>query len=131
MIRRPPRSTLFPYTTLFRSDADATRALEQQPFHLRVGRDREVGALARLGVEIAHRRRHAPLVGVGVGYREVALDELAVLVGQEFETLGFEALGHCLGMAGPMLRRDAAHRDAAILAVERPVEIEVALDLLE
>src|SRR3712207_8665947 len=24
MIRRPPRSTLFPYTTLFRSDDDAT-----------------------------------------------------------------------------------------------------------
>src|SRR5688572_31853166 len=24
MIRRPPRSTLFPYTTLFRSDASAT-----------------------------------------------------------------------------------------------------------
>ena len=24
MIRRPPRSTLFPYTTLFRSDTDAT-----------------------------------------------------------------------------------------------------------
>src|SRR6266850_2349346 len=27
MIRRPPRSTLFPYTTLFRSDAHAARAL--------------------------------------------------------------------------------------------------------
>src|SRR2546422_2233094 len=25
MIRRPPRSTLFPYTTLFRSDVDAAR----------------------------------------------------------------------------------------------------------
>src|SRR3712207_7576011 len=25
MIRRPPRSTLFPYTTLFRSDGKATR----------------------------------------------------------------------------------------------------------
>src|SRR5437016_9609857 len=25
MIRRPPRSTLFPYTTLFRSEADADR----------------------------------------------------------------------------------------------------------
>src|SRR2546430_11512836 len=25
MIRRPPRSTLFPYTTLFRSEASATR----------------------------------------------------------------------------------------------------------
>src|SRR5256885_2867412 len=30
MIRRPPRSTLFPYTTLFRSDAD-------QPFLLPAG----------------------------------------------------------------------------------------------
>src|SRR2546430_7703694 len=29
MIRRPPRSTLFPYTTLFRSDVD--RALARQP----------------------------------------------------------------------------------------------------
>src|SRR5689334_24546216 len=28
MIRRPPRSTLFPYTTLFRSEADYNRALE-------------------------------------------------------------------------------------------------------
>src|SRR3712207_9493974 len=27
MIRRPPRSTLFPYTTLFRSRADAARQL--------------------------------------------------------------------------------------------------------
>src|SRR5258706_14581982 len=29
MIRRPPRSTLFPYTTLFRSGATATSAAEQ------------------------------------------------------------------------------------------------------
>src|SRR3712207_6952226 len=28
MIRRPPRSTLFPYTTLFRSGAEATVSLE-------------------------------------------------------------------------------------------------------
>src|SRR2546421_1860772 len=28
MIRRPPRSTLFPYTTLFRSCADSLHALE-------------------------------------------------------------------------------------------------------
>src|SRR3712207_8496991 len=27
MIRRPPRSTLFPYTTLFRSDPERTRKL--------------------------------------------------------------------------------------------------------
>src|SRR2546427_8490132 len=30
MIRRPPRSTLFPYTTLFRSAAQAVRHLLQQ-----------------------------------------------------------------------------------------------------
>src|SRR3712207_9538219 len=37
MIRRPPRSTLFPYTTLFRSQADADRLLataQGNPFYL-------------------------------------------------------------------------------------------------
>src|SRR2546426_5329007 len=35
MIRRPPRSTLFPYTTLFRSDAPVRdQPLEGQPTHL-------------------------------------------------------------------------------------------------
>src|SRR2546422_7792980 len=31
MIRRPPRSTLFPYTTLFRSASSAARWLEKSP----------------------------------------------------------------------------------------------------
>src|SRR3712207_7084032 len=44
MIRRPPRSTLFPYTTLFRSDGDA-------------------GGLA-----------HDPLVGQGLGPGRVDLE---------------------------------------------------------
>src|SRR2546430_11547302 len=30
MIRRPPRSTLFPYTTLFRSDDRAARSVDQK-----------------------------------------------------------------------------------------------------
>src|SRR5256885_2842108 len=30
MIRRPPRSTLFPYTTLFRSSGDDTRHVRQR-----------------------------------------------------------------------------------------------------
>src|SRR3712207_8711851 len=42
MIRRPPRSTLFPYTTLFRSAVVA-----HQPDHL-AGLHREVDALERL-----------------------------------------------------------------------------------
>src|SRR5256885_11810122 len=40
MIRRPPRSTLFPYTTLFRSAADAGRdpgaRLPRRPTHRRL-----------------------------------------------------------------------------------------------
>src|SRR5689334_24723994 len=31
MIRRPPRSTLFPYTTLFRSSADRSRRADGAP----------------------------------------------------------------------------------------------------
>src|SRR3712207_8917748 len=34
MIRRPPRSTLFPYTTLFRSEADAIRLANDTRFGL-------------------------------------------------------------------------------------------------
>src|SRR2546430_7106763 len=34
MIRRPPRSTLFPYTTLFRSDAERQRMNADQPREL-------------------------------------------------------------------------------------------------
>src|SRR5256884_4750705 len=36
MIRRPPRSTLFPYTTLFRSAEAIVHLLEDRPGDLRV-----------------------------------------------------------------------------------------------
>src|SRR2546425_6489834 len=46
MIRRPPRSTLFPYTTLFRSLSEQQRAAEQlralaKPYRFRVQADAE------------------------------------------------------------------------------------------
>src|SRR3712207_7677840 len=59
MIRRPPRSTLFPYTTLFRSVADAEgghAALEQGRVDLR----RALGVDAR-GAAGEHDRRRPPL----------------------------------------------------------------------
>src|SRR3712207_8005347 len=37
MIRRPPRSTLFPYTTLFRSKKINDRGQERKPKKVRVG----------------------------------------------------------------------------------------------
>src|SRR5207248_10096484 len=47
MIRRPPSSTLFPYTTLFRSDRHVRLATEQEL--LRDFPDFELGALPPLG----------------------------------------------------------------------------------
>src|SRR3712207_8974958 len=38
MIRRPPRSTLFPYTTLFRSDGSGQQLPPEQVEHLVPGR---------------------------------------------------------------------------------------------
>src|SRR2546422_8082997 len=46
MIRRPPRSTLFPYTTLFRSEAPQhVGRRDEQPAELRLRRSRRAGQL--------------------------------------------------------------------------------------
>src|SRR3712207_6961944 len=60
MIRRPPRSTLFPYTTLFRSSAlrreSMHPALERQEPALRVGEhERHEGRVVR---HLPHPARH-------------------------------------------------------------------------
>src|SRR3712207_8765614 len=60
MIRRPPRSTLFPYTTLFRSRR-ALAALDR--------RDVAGGAPQRQPERLAHRVRGAEVVGMGVRQR--------------------------------------------------------------
>src|SRR3712207_8258276 len=66
MIRRPPRSTLFPYTTLFRSRlarGDGARAVRRDPALLLVGHE------ARRG------RRRARLLRVVLGDRDVQRSE--------------------------------------------------------
>src|SRR5438309_7046499 len=56
MIRRPPRSTLFPYTTLFRSALEGVRDLRLHPL------DKEALAVRqRLGAATSDRRRAEPL----------------------------------------------------------------------
>src|SRR3712207_8799133 len=64
MIRRPPRSTLFPYTTLFRSAvAEAVAGLERRGV-------REVrGDRVRRGADLGGRQVDAQLAGGGVGDR--------------------------------------------------------------
>src|SRR2546425_12921724 len=66
MIRRPPRSTLFPYTTLFRSRAAVRRqVLLDLPLHRArrgIPRDEPAAVTARAG-EHAHDRADVELAG--------------------------------------------------------------------
>src|SRR2546422_9508074 len=78
MIRRPPRSTLFPYTTLFRSQGDACA----DPAQLERRLDRAVAAAhydhallpvgVRLHEEVRHVREIFPRDAERVGRLEVA-----------------------------------------------------------
>src|SRR5688572_31764547 len=56
MIRRPPRSTLFPYTTLFRSCAVGARAVHA-PVHRTAG---SRGRRSRAGASGSHAGRARP-----------------------------------------------------------------------
>src|SRR2546430_3469357 len=64
MIRRPPRSTLFPYTTLFRSTPDASRVGVGQRLDRResLGGDDEQGLL---GVEVTRTFHEVRAIDVG------------------------------------------------------------------
>src|SRR5260370_16151241 len=84
-----------------RLDPDAARPLEQQPFDLGQGRDRQIVAQPGPRVEIADRRRDAAVVEVRDGDREIALPKLAVLVLDVGKPGLLERLGDGLGVAGP------------------------------
>src|SRR2546430_7574831 len=67
MIRRPPRSTLFPYTTLFRS-----QSLGRVAWRRRIGRERAVGKARG----VSGPRREAAPHGVRAGRSEEHTSEL-------------------------------------------------------
>src|SRR3712207_8742517 len=68
MIRRPPRSTLFPYTTLFRSPADPRWGPGPDPRCARAGRAGRRAWRAR-GRAAAGGKRPRPRLTDGVGER--------------------------------------------------------------
>src|ERR1039458_5700397 len=61
MIRRPPRSTLFPYTTLFRSASEVRPAPGGRPVQVPIGvlDERANGAVAVRAGESVQRRQRA------------------------------------------------------------------------
>src|SRR3712207_8219678 len=80
MIRRPPRSTLFPYTTLFRSPGGPAAACRARPTGVRPRR--RVGAaelLRRAGAGVGHRApdpRHPGALDARGGRSEEHTSEL-------------------------------------------------------
>src|SRR2546430_8455296 len=57
MIRRPPRSTLFPYTTLFRSATDRLKRVVIVPGNDPQSAAHVVGLLLRNGIEVTRLRQ--------------------------------------------------------------------------
>src|SRR3989454_11281411 len=98
MIRRPPRSTLFPYTTLFRS-----RRLRGEPLVVVVVPDDD--QLRPGVVQVLPQRRH-----LGVSPLVAGAEERVVPVGDR-APLG--ALGE-IGLEPYLLRRAHVHRDVAV-----------------
>src|SRR2546426_8490515 len=62
MIRRPPRSTLFPYTTLFRSGSASRRVMERAL--------QQAGIAARTGMELGRTEaiKQGVIAGLGVAF---------------------------------------------------------------
>src|SRR3712207_4607132 len=121
MIRRPPRSTLFPYTTLFRSGAD--RALVRGRARVRRGERPAVvppgptpvdGGTAEL-LGDADRDGSWVLVVDGTPQSHVDLDDPAHL---EFEYV--RRMGHVLDLAAPEGEPvDAVHLGGGALTLPR------------
>src|SRR5688572_28342991 len=104
MIRRPPRSTLFPYTTLFRS------AAHRPHLDARVGR--ELG----LDVDLAGHRTHFQLSGRRDGGVDLPAHDLATVVAAHAGDDG--AAAHVFGRHGRLAaiaRHDDFPRDGCRL----------------
>src|SRR3712207_8902255 len=68
MIRRPPRSTLFPYTTLFRSLAQRDRELQD---HQHLSAHRDLRPVEHRQQAVRRRRHDHPEAGLGEGRHEI------------------------------------------------------------
>src|SRR2546430_13931708 len=113
MIRRPPRSTLFPYTTLFRSRPSGRRldtpheSLRQRRHIAPAGADFDVEPFGLEG------RRHGELLVEGLEVAEVVAQLALPSGGERRQIEGACALGRRTGEAqlhGPGRRRICAPR---------------------
>src|SRR5437667_7231491 len=96
MIRRPPRSTLFPYTTLFRSDGHLAAALGQE--------DAGDGGLAPAGAEVG-----ALLAEEDGGFgQEARLDRKSTRLNSSHITISYAVF--CLKKKNQQQKRTRRHK---------------------
>src|SRR5438876_2566295 len=69
MVRRPPRSTLFPYTTLFRSGGVTTRGRERDAGHVGFPREKRNVCISDRESPTCMFVRAAQLFGKNLGHR--------------------------------------------------------------
>src|SRR5260221_6424412 len=120
MIRRPPRSTLFPYTTLFRSERDRVLV------GLLIDALDEDGYLTQPLEEIV-----AMLSPEAEADREFLLGELSIAL-QQLQTLepvgvGARSPGECLCLQMKTLAKDAV-RDLALVIAAKHLELLASRD---
>src|SRR2546426_1418344 len=130
MIRRPPRSTLFPYTTLFRSVTDLAaphhlieswrrraELLDQPPAPFLLWRDYDGGCHAVAGLDL----QQAHALGGAAGFADgagVHADDLAVLADQhDFGVFRHLGDAHDFAVARGGLDIDHAGAAASLQAV--------------
>src|SRR2546429_6839612 len=109
MIRRPPRSTLFPYTTLFRSDVANVMASETKLFDVRV--NGRTGQKAQLRERIIQLNEEI----AGLTEQETAKDQEIALVEKELSGVKQLYDQHLVQIS----RLTTLQRDAARLNGER------------
>src|SRR5258708_21720739 len=81
MIRRPPRSTLFPYTTLFRSPALDWHYIDK---HLKIG-----GLLGMDNVELRPIREHCEFLEENEVYRLAVLDRKSTRLNSSHQIISY------------------------------------------
>src|SRR2546426_9727261 len=114
MIRRPPRSTLFPYTTLFRSDVPLEDVPHIQKEIIRQARD------AKVPVIVATQMLESMVTHLRPTRAEVSDVSTAIFDGADAIMLSAEtATGRYPGEAVSVMARIAERADGAMLAVER------------
>src|SRR5690348_18223663 len=87
MIRRPPRSTLFPYTTLFRSTVHGEPA-RRRPVAVQAA-DETLNNLARVDVEEIRRRDAGIEVAVADGDRSIQADRKSTRLNSSHPSISY------------------------------------------